>query len=339
MNIDIPSLLKTIEYIKKGVSLIGKIKDLSRRSKSSKYSMEVSEVKDMLELIEGYIKIKEAIEKNPELKKIQAISDFISKHQLEIPEFFKNYSILNSNGEYSVVPLEISDDLLKKLKEGKEKELEEKISIIPLEESQIFDEYKNIEKQAPKSIVDIANQLDTKYKSLITLSIYVEGLYEQKRADEAEEIKFSIYRRYGAEGLKFCNLYIRGYLKTLFNNIYQQQQNGLKIIIDKTISEFMEEKANAIFFIHLHMYEKEIQKVIQKINNFLDQKKEYIAIHSLGINVDRGIEIAKRINPAGTDYTTGIIHRKSEDKPWEFSEIWYRANGIEIYSLIKDIAM
>jgi hypothetical protein len=330
---------ESLEYIIKTIiSFSYWIKSIKNRlSQTSKYSLNVKEAKDINDLIGEYLKLKNQLEKHPEMAELPVVKDFLTKHLPNIQDFFKRHKIIYENGKYTILSPKNSDLLISKAKEGKYKKLKGKIIFLPITEAKIFDEYKNEEKIIPKDIMSIMNQLEVRYRSLIGLSFEVEKLYEQKRVDEAETVKLYIHKRYDSEGLKFCNLYLRGYLKTLFSKFYQQQQNGVQIDVNKEISNFIKNKADAIFFIHPYMKDEDITEVIQKINSFLDQKKEYIAIHSLGINVNTAMTIVSKVKTlSDTDYIIEGINRKPPGKPWEFSEVWYRGNGIEIYSLIKD---
>ncbi len=307
-------------------------------SRKPPYTLQIEEAENFLKLCKVHVKTIELLKETPELKEEPIVADFLEKNMPNMssvkPLSDYDFDIILQDGKLKIISPEDADKILQKIKEEKVKELSDKVNVVHLKEAQGFYEYKNDEKVAPKGIVDIVNKLNVKHKSLLFLSAWVEKLYDEKRVDEVEETKSDIHKIYDQYGMKFCSLYTKGYLKSLLSKLYKQYQKDSSINIDSEISMFVSEKAKAIYFIHSYMDKNDVVRIVNQIDEYLRDKVEYIAIHSLGANVKKAKEIAKDISlPSKSDYTKKVIVPK---KPYEFSIIWYRKEGIKIYSLITE---
>ena len=81
------------------------------------------------------------------------------------------------------------------------------------------------------------------------------------------------------------------------------------------------------------MNENDVKRTVTEIDEYLRDKIDYIAIHSLGINTKKAKLIKKNISiPLNSDYIEKII---KPNKKYEYSVVWYREDGEKIYSLIS----
>lgn len=157
-----------------------------------------------------------------------------------------NYNIVNIAGNYGIVKNEDSEkEIIENLKKSKEKEVDKKINLLPTIEAEKLLNYREAPKYLEKDFTILLSKLKPTYISLISLSIYIEQCYEGDKKEEAEEYKQDIWERYQDFGLKFNNLWSRGYLKNLFKFLLQNPYIPLLNINDR-LSEFIE-KAESIF--------------------------------------------------------------------------------------------
>lgn len=260
-----------------------------------------------------------------ELKKFPEIS--------KIPEFreiLDGYKPMEIDGYWALVPQEehILQDIRSKLLEEK---IEQKIKLLPHTEAV---HYEGLErpKYVRKEIVKIVPLLREDFRSLLNLSSYADKLYaEKKRGEEAEEIKKKIKREWGEEGLRFCNCYSRSYIEELLLKLKEKPSN----IINKKLEELMKKP---IFFIHSYMSLEDLEEVKRKVQQALERKEDYVAIHSLGGARAFAKSIADEITiPEGVGYEVVTVDRAgTKERIGEFSKIWYKGNGKEIFSLIKE---
>lgn len=277
-------------------------------------------------------------------KKAKEVIERLDSPELEknpiTVELRGNYNIVNIGGNYGFVPKKDSeDDIVKVLNKSKKGETEQKINIIPVEKAEEFINYQNTPKRMEKEFLDIVNMLDSKYKSLVSLSIFIDECYSSDLKEKVEDLKKTIKNRYGDVGLRFTNLWSRGYLKNLFRFLSQKLLQGaiLPLDINSRFSEFIE-RSESIFFIHSS---SEANKIASEINGMLEIGKDYVAVHSLGINAYKAREIIKKVNlPENSGYTVVVIDKEvviKGKKLNDVSKIWYKDNGINTYLLIKDI--
>lgn len=248
-----------------------------------------------------------------------------------VMEFKGDYNIINIGGNYGIVSKKSSEnDILNSLRESKEKEIKRKINIFHVEEAENFISYQNKPKYIEPNQFNLLQRLSPKFNSLISLSIFIENLYQEGNYEQAENLKRSVRERYGDFGLKFVNLWSRSYLRSLLD--FFLQQPILPLDINNKFLEFIE-KSDSIFFIHSKTDRK---KVISEIKKSFKTGKEYIAIHSLGFSGLIGWQIINKIKtPKFSDYQE-ILISKAKGKI-DISKIWYKGNGIKTYLLIKDI--
>ncbi len=153
--------------------------------------------------------------------------------------------------------------------------------------------------------------------------------------EEAENIKRSIKFTYGDFGLKFLNLFQRGYLKTFLRTLKDKDP----LTIEKEIRKFFEEDTKYIFFIHKDMTIDDIEKIKIKVKTALQNKENYIAIHSLGEATLIAENIVKEIEKSITipeEYTKHILDEPTDYKTFteegkevnirDFSVIWYKGD-------------
>ena len=326
-----------LAYSKLIKPISAKVKDLFSKKKAP-YELELEESENFLKLCEVRVKIIKLLKETKELKEEPTVANFLEKNMPDIlnvknrSEF--DFDIIEQDGKLKIFYPEEADKLIQKIKDEKEREITEKVNAIPIKYAQRFYEYKYENKVASKEVVDIVDKLNIKHKSLLSLSIWVEKLYDEKRIDEVEETKSEIYKRYDSYGMKFCSLYIKGYLKSLLSNLSEQYKKDCSTNIDEEISNFVSQKAQAIYFIHPYMDENDVKRTVTKIDEYLRDKIDYIAIHSLGINIKKAKLIKKNISiPSNSDYTEKIIETV---KKYEYSIVWYREGGVKIYSLISE---
>lgn len=320
-------------------SIWTKIKGIANRlQNTSKYTTSTNEARDINKLFEEYTQLEKKLATNPELIESAYIQQFLKEHFPNIKMFFVDHKIIYNGEGFEILSKELSGKLIEKTKEGREKKLEYIIVPVPFEETQLYEKYASEEKFLPKNISSIVNQLDNNIKSLVGLSVSVEESYIKNQELDAEEYKYSIYKRYDKAGQKFCNLYIRGYLKTLFSRIYDKQSAGETVNITEELSIFVNSKANAIFFMHPYITTDEISETASTIRNFISENKSYVAIHSLGSgNKSKARRVIEHIGQIDESlYTIKIIDEKRGTLPWEYSKIWYQGDeGRGIFSMIS----
>jgi len=250
-----------------------------------------------------------------------------------ILEISGNYNYVCIDGKYGICDKETHEEkIIPTLKKSKEQEIEQKISIMPINEAERLINYKNSPKHMEKNYQKILDKVNPKYKSLISLSIYVEQCYQEDRKEEAESTKKEIKERYYDFGLKFVNLWARSYLKSLFSFILQKPI--LPLNINDKLSEFIE-KAESIFFIHP---ETDYRKISSDIIGNLKRGKSYVAVHSLGASGPNALKIIQKVKTPKNFIYEEIQIVKKHENCIEVSKIWYRErDGFETYLLIKDI--
>jgi hypothetical protein len=166
----------------------------------------------------------------------------------------------------------------------------------------------------------------------LRLSVESEDLYKQNRFEEGDAIKYIIFKKYGWPGLKFCNLYTSGYLKSFFIYLLRNKELTKTKCLDE-VNDFINRVTDGIFFVHRHMDAARIDKISATINKFLKSGEGYIAIHSIKLpNLTK--DLLNSINDPNKSYT---IMRSAPDETNhnEFIRIWYNGTGGE--NLLKMI--
>lgn len=258
----------------------------------------------------------------------------LKKHPI-IVEINGNYNYVSIDGKYGITSGEIGDgdkDIITTLKTAKDKDTDQKINIMSIEEAEKLIDYKNAPKYIEKDFLDLFAKLRLKYKSLISLAIYMEQCYESGKKEEANAFKGDIRIRHGPSGLKFVNLWSVSYLKSLFSLILQKPATPSDI--NKKLSEFIEKKAESIFFISP---DTDYRRAMSDIKGSFKRRQPYIAIHSLGTAGLKALKIIENIKlPKYSEYEEVLITKKRE-RGFEVSKIWYTGEeGLKTYLLIKD---
>lgn len=274
----------------------------------------------------------------PQLENLRRIPDAFKIKELR--EFYDKYEIITVDNHLGIVSKVASGGtIISKLRESKDHELKnQEINIIPVDESQYFEELKNNPKYTKKTIADAVIYLDEYFRSLLGLAIYVEELYNQKRILDASVIKNDIRERYGEKGVRFCNCYQRGYIERFIVSQFIRQ----KLDLNDKLHNFLNKP---IFFVHNQMRNKEFIRIEDLIKQAIKNKKDYIAVHSLGSAGGLALRIINDVNSEDFgDYEIITLDKNVPKKSGistkrirNVSKIWYRAEGIEIYNLIKDI--
>lgn len=254
------------------------------------------------------------------------------KNNSIILEIYGNYNYVNIDGKYGICDRDGTEkEMVSTLKKSKEKEVEQKINLMPISEAERYIDYKNTPKHLEKNYLNLFDKLKPNYKSLISLSIYIEQCYRDGKKDEAESTKKDIKERYYDFGLKFVNLWSRSYLKSLFGFI--SQKPILPLNINDKLIEFIE-KADSIFFIHP---DTDYKKVSWEIIGNLKRGKSYVALHSLGAAGPIALKIIQKSKTSKNFIYEEIQIIKKRGACLEVSKIWYREQeGLETYLLIKD---
>ena len=202
-----------------------------------------------------------------------------------------------------------------------------------------YEELKTTPKYLEEDLVQVISRLPSNIKfefiSLINLSIHIEKLYLDGRMEEAENIKKSIKSVYGDFGLKFLNLFQRKYLKTFLRTLKEKDP----LTMEKEIRKFFEEDTRYIFFIHKDMTIDDIEKIKIKVKIALQNKENYVAIHSLGEATLIAESIIKDIekNKIPGEYTRHMVDKPTDYKTFtekreeasirDFSLIWYKGEA------------
>jgi hypothetical protein len=262
-----------------------------------------------------------------DLEGIPLLKDISKK----LAEFEEKFEIAKIDDVFVILPKNIAKEIayqqLKKLKEGKIKELAQPISILPSHDKSFID-FEKTPRYTIKEIAEIINKLPLEWKSLINLSFTIKNLYEEgikkklkEKIKEAEEIKMKI-RQLSEKSLKFCNCFLEGYIEGIFIKFKDKGIDSINQQIEDLLKR-------PIFFIHAYMDGFDIEKTIDEITIALGNKEEYVGIHSLGVaRIFAKVVIENVTTPEGYKFET-----KEKDK--EFTAIWYLNNGRRFYELLE----
>ena len=331
-------ITKAIEFLSKLVEKFGKNEIIE---------IEEKELYNLSEIYSIFKKYKEerVVKENSELKEaFQKIENFFREYILGWDRERKKYILMRKS---STTFQNIISDFLK-FKKEKSKEL---TFISSMDTGVEYEEFKEKPTEIEKDIVEAVSKLPgdirTKYFSLVTLSSRIEQLYLEGRIEKAENIRNSIKSLYGEFGLRFSNLYQRGYLKTFMRLLKKEEPEN---IVEKIKSFF--DEAEFVFFIHKNMSISELEEVERKLEMALKNLKEYIALHSLGgatrIAREIIIKIRKRVpSEIMNQYTTIKKDEKTEYKIRigdkitqirDFSYIWYKnKKGRRMYRFFEGL--
>jgi hypothetical protein len=176
------------------------------------------------------------------------------------------------------------------------------INIISSDFHEEMEDYSEFYYKQDKSILNqIYRYLDSDYRSILKLSVYVQKLYTKKKDREAQEVKNQIGMQYGKDGRKLCNLYLKGYIDSLVNyyikEIFEKamDKNVIGIKLNKRIRTLLSYSEDCIFFINPYTTKK--TKVVEKITELMIINTPYIALHSAGSeNIKRAETILDELN-------------------------------------------
>ena len=331
-------ITKAIEFLSNFVEKFGKNEIIE---------IEEKELYNLSEVYSVFKKYREerVVKENPELKEaFEKMENFFREYIPGWDRERKSYILMRKS---STTFQNIISDFLK-FKKEKSKEL---TFISSLDTGIEYEEFKEKPTEIEKDIVEAVSKLPgdirTKYFSLVTLSSRIEQLYLEGRIEKAENIRNSIKSLYGEFGLRFSNLYQRGYLKTFMRLLKKEEP---KNIVEKIKSFF--DEAEFVFFIHKNMSISELEEIERKLEMALKNLNEYVALHSLGgaTRIAREIimKIRKRIpSEIMNQYTTIKKDEKTEykirinDKIMQirdFSYIWYKnKRGRRMYRFFEGL--
>ena len=316
------------------LKILEKIEKWYRCRKEEILEIDVEIFKNLVNLY----KIFEKLQEEKQLLKNEDIKALFESAE----KFFDKYVVgwSSERGKYVIIRKESEEyqHYIEKIIALKKSESKRLFFITALDSGFNYEELKTTPKYLEEDLIQLISKLPSnirfEYISLVNLSIHVEKLYLEGRIDEAENIKRSIKLTYGDFGLKFLNLFQRGYLKTFLRTLKDRDP----LTIEKEIKKFFEEDTNYIFFIHKDMTIEEIEKIKIKVKTALQNEENYVAIHSLGEatliakNVVKEIEkniaaldkYTKHTVNAPTNYKT--LTEDGEVKIRDFSVIWYKGD-------------
>lgn len=253
----------------------------------------------------------------------------------EIVKEFNNSTVTINKNTTNIFVVTKESEIMTKvteiLKAEKDKTNGTKVNILPTGEKVDYLEFKQNEKPLNKKYTNIFDLLNNRHKALLALAINIAGLYK-KDASVADATKRSVAEKYGDYGTKFCNLWVQGYLQSIFSllmeSVNKNEQDKIQNV-DKVVASFIDE-ADSIEFIHQH---SDVTKTARKINEALTAKKDYVAMHGLGSATGIANKIDKKVKNVEGEYKIVI---KSTNK--KYSKIWYKGDrGSQIYALIEKL--
>ena len=170
---------------------------------------------------------------------------------------------------------------------------------------------------------------------MINHSIRINRLYKNGKNTEAEQLKAELSHRYEEYGLKFSNLYNKGYLQTFLSKLYENKEyNNL----DNKVRNFIQNEMRGVFFVAAGISIEEMLTLKKAISTNLAQRTDYIAIHSLGSAIPIAKEIFNDILISESSYEPVLTIDKEPTKEFigEFSKIIYTKQGAKFLELIKE---
>jgi len=283
--------------------------------------------------------LKEWYETVRELKKredVERVEDI--KKIIEVVErFFQENSFICIEGKWYIIPNKKPlEEVIEKIKSVES--LKKPFLITSIEFGFLTEEFKDRSKEVEKDIMDVVlslqSHIQVKYKSLISLTVHAEQLYNEDRVNDAEAIKKRIKTVYGDFGLMFCNLYQRNYLKKFLKSMKGKDS----VTIEKEINSFFED-ARRIFFIHSDMSLEDLESIENQIKLAFNDNCEYVAIHSLGGATVFAEMIVKKIEEKL--HISGYNRRKIDEAKGErnirdFTVIWYKGKKGEYFLHLFD---
>lgn len=314
------------------------VKEIYRRlTESSKYTMSANEGRDLIKLFDEKVELDKRVNTNPSLADNPEYQEFIKKHfPKEALELFDKYTPKETEeGTIEFISKTDSDEQIKETQAGLTQKLDSaKIWVWGVSKTAYsFEDIENKKPKIPDEIKDMLKFLDATHLGLLRLSVESEYLHNQNRHDDADNIRFIIRKQYDKYGLKFCNLYTSGYLKSFFRLLLSDTSKLTKESCVEEIKDFVNRQTNGIFFINRYMDTDNIRISI-KVNELLRQGKGYVAIHSTRLPQITN-EIIKNIDNPSKPY----IIMRTANKKWrdEFIRVWfYGTGGEKLFDMIKE---
>ncbi len=277
-------------------------------------------------------------EKLEELKKIKEL-ERLNEHHIKVKEFIKEYyPIYNKDTEkhYLAYKTDVSLDLITALKKSKKEKLPNELTLVSVDIAPQYEDFKEKPKEIEKSIFEVISLLQehmkVKFISLLSLSIHIGTLYSSGKTHDAESIKQSIKRRYRYFGLKFCNLYQKGYLKNFFKSLKGVDPE----LVERKCADFLYRDTKAIFFLHKGMDLFAVDYIESELRNAFRSGQEYIAIHALGGAIRIAESIRDNLDQSIISKDYNIKQDKNTENGLdEASMIWYKGDkGKQILKLL-----
>lgn len=319
------------EQILEAFSILGKIVIAMINFVKSKRKPEINKIENKVVFPKNQVDFEKLI---PFLDKLREIPELWEIP--EIREFHEKYRVIRYEGKLGIINKKVcSEAIYYKLLESKDKELKQKINLIPSRDAKNFEELKDTPQYTKKTISEVFSFLNNNYKSLLSLAVYIETLYKQKRFIEIEIVKKSIKQRYGEKGLRFCNCYQTGYIERLISISSRFEANDkLDLFLRKPI-----------YFIFGNMDDEKITEIKNKVQKSLNENEDYIAVHSLGLAANLAKYIVEEVSVQdNSNYDIISIDKENivgngdkKQKIRNYSQIWYHGEGKNIFLMIKDL--
>jgi tetratricopeptide (TPR) repeat protein len=332
--------VETIKYF--FFSLIPKIKEFLKKSDTIKIS------ENDVMIITTIYKLLRECEQQPEILHKKELNE-LKRQYREAKEFFERFVLAWSEKNKTFLLLKKKSKIYEKICEEfikLKKETPKQLFFVSLLEEglDLYEDGKSL-KGINEEMYKILTKLPPDYVSLIHLSLLVERFHSlcfTEKATKVREIIFSVYKE---EGLKFSNLFQRGYLKSLLAKSKDEDEER---IVEK-IQKLLYNDSKYIFFIHTQMSYEDIDRIKNEIKTALKNQENYIAVHSLGearlLAEDIVSEIEKTFKDNSILTKYGIDKRdipttykrkvNGEIFVRDFSCIWWTSDGQWIYDLVS----
>jgi len=328
------------------LSLIPKIKKFPEKSDAIKISEN-----DMRIIVITYNLLKE-YEREPEMlqkKEFSELKGELQRLYKEAKNFFEKFVLAWSEKDKTFLLVKKKSKTYEKVCEEfrmLKKETPKQLFFISLLEEglDLYEDGKSL-KEIDKEMRRILTKLPADYVSLIHLSLLVERFHSLGLTEKAIAVRETILSVYKEEGLRFSNLFQRGYLKSLL--VKSKEENEERIV--GKIQKFLYQDSKYIFFIHTQMSYEDIERIKKEVKTALESQENYVAVHSLGEarqlaeNIVNEIEKVFKDNPILTNYAidkrdTPTTYKKKvngEIFVRDFSCIWWASAGQWIYDLVS----
>jgi hypothetical protein len=249
------------------------------------------------------------------LKEIQVLSDsfLFIKAKNE-----RGYNILSKENDYA-------KELIGKLKLAKRDHIDEDVEISTFNPPFNYVDYEESEKKVPRVFQKFINSdLDSPryyyYMSLIALASRMDALYAIGKSVDADRIRAQVKVSHDRAGLKFCNLYERGYIKNYLQSLGDYDKATIVDQLDKFVLD-----CKSIFFVSNLITIGSLTSIAYDAHDALHDGEDYVAIHSLGNARHYVGDIIEQIREVPEEYKSFPINDVSKgDGVREKSMIWYK---------------